>query len=120
MLLHRQSGASYNLPAVSSTEFFSRRIVEDDIGIGMAAFLRHTAEAYFVCDPAWRNPAWRDDALRKLEIKVREDCQRYDIRQVMSFVEPSNRLVINKLKNHNWDYYKKGEWKCFSQEVNCG
>lgn len=116
-LMHEQSGASFGLPAINDTEFFSRRIVEQDGIPVMGMFLQHTAEAYFTCDGTWRNEAWRDEAIRKLHIIGNEDAKMFGIKQVVAFVEPGNNLVANKLKNHDWNRYRKGEWRCFWRQI---
>src|SRR5690348_11029065 len=86
--LHSRSGFRYALPDFSGEEFFSTRIVADKDGIGMAGFLRRTAEAFLICDPNWRTAAWRELALRNLQTACRKDAADEGIAEVNAFIPP--------------------------------
>jgi hypothetical protein len=86
--LHGQSKLDYKLPSLSGKEFFSRRVIKDDASLGMAAFLKLTAEAYLICDPKWRNPAWRFEALRQLSMQCNDDAREAGVSEVCAFLPP--------------------------------
>jgi hypothetical protein len=117
--LHRQSGFRYALPDFSGQEFISRRVVGDESDIGMAGFLRLTAEAFLVCSPDWRTAAWRDLALRKLHTVCREDAAGRGVSEVNAFLPPEIVARFGaRLVRSGWKRYPKGqEWSCFSFEV---
>jgi len=116
--LHRLSGFRYDLPDLSGKEFFSRRVVADTSGIGMAAFLRRTAEVFIICDPAWRNAAWRFEALRQLHTLCREDARNEGIAEANAFLPPQiAKKFARRLREFGWKSYTDEEWKCMSFEV---
>lgn len=116
--LHHLSGFGYALPAFSSKEFFSRRVVSDESGVAMAAFLRRSAEAFLICNPNWRNPAWRMEALRQLHGVSREDAAENNIAEVNAFLPPDvAKRFGRRLSRLGWQLYDNAEWKCYSFEV---
>lgn len=118
--LHAQSGFNYSLPNLSREEFFSRRVIGggDSDSIGMAAFLRLSAEVYLICDPKWRTPAWRNEAIRQLHIASIGDAREAKVRQLVAFLPPQvTKSFGRRLKKHRWTSYQDMEWKCFSREV---
>ena len=115
--LHAKSGLDYQLPALSDTEFFSRRVVRDGSGIGMAAFLKLTAEAYLICDPKWRNPAWRFEALRQLSNQSNSDAKDAGVTEVVAFLPP--RMVTTfgrRLGKLGWGKVRN-DWQCIYHPV---
>jgi hypothetical protein len=115
--LHQQSGFDYQLPALSGEEFFSRRVIEGDNAIGMAAFLRLTAEAYLVCDPSWRNPAWRVEALRQLSLQCNSDARDKGVIEVEAFLPPQVATKFGlRLKRMGWVRARDG-WVSYSHKV---
>lgn len=114
--LHEQSGFDYRMPPLSSQEFFSRRVVEDNSGFGMGAFMRLTAEAYLVCNPEWRTPAWRFEALRQLCHVCNDDARNRDVKEVGAFLPPQAEVKFGKrlikmgwgMCREDWHYYYKG------------
>jgi hypothetical protein len=117
--LHRHSGHGYTLPSsLSGEEFVSRRIACDENQLGMAAFLRLTAESYLICDPDWRNPAWRMEALRQLTDVCRKDAMEHGVKEVNAFLVPKIEKQFGKrLLRMGWKRYGSDEWKCYSYEV---
>lgn len=86
--------------------------------MGMAAFMRHTAEAYMVCDPTWRNPAWRMEALRQLCRVCNDDAREAGVKEVMAFLPPSVTKKFGKrLDRMGWNHYLGEEWRCYAKEV---
>lgn len=109
--MHRQSGFDYRLPTLSSQAFFSRRIIWDNESIGMAAFLRHTAEAYLICDPTWRNQAWRREALRKLSSICHDDAKQEGVKEVVAWLPPEiDQAFVNRLSKLGWGTCRDG-WR---------
>jgi hypothetical protein len=109
--LHEESGLDYQLPKFPRDEFFSRKVVGNDGEVGMATFLKLTAEAYLICDPVWRNPAWRFEALRQLSCQCNEDAKVAGVTEVVAFLPPKmatnfgrrlGKLGWNKIRN-NWE-----------------
>lgn len=116
--LHSESGFGYTLPALSGEEFFSRRVVSHKEGIAMAAFLRHTAEAFLICDPTWRTAAWRELALRNLQTACRHDAGAKGISEVNAFLPPKiEKQFGRRLLRLGWKHYVDEEWRCYSVEV---
>lgn len=111
--LHRSSGFDYILPdLLSSKAFFSRRVVGDDAGIGMAAFLTLTAEAYLICNPRWRNPAWRFEALRQLSVQCNHDARERGVSEVMAFLPPKMVATFGRrLGKLGWEKIRN-DWQC--------
>lgn len=106
--LHNASGFDYALPSLSRKEFFSRRVAGDGETVGMAAFLKLTAEAYLICNPRWRNPAWRFEALRQLSHECNSDARDAGVQEVVAFLPPKvvstfgrrlGKLGWNKIRN---------------------
>lgn len=115
--LHLKSGFDYNLPSLSSSEFFSRRIISDNSGIGMGAFLKLNAEVYLICNPRWRNPAWRNEALRKLHIICNDDAKDKEVQEIVAWIPPQIANTFGRrLKKLDWDKCRDG-WQCVYHEV---
>ena|ERR1700692_1514511 len=116
--LHQESKLDYTLPSFSVNEFFSRRVVSDDSqGIGMAAFLKLTAEAYLICNPRWRNPAWRFEALRQLSMQCNDDAREAGVTEVCAFLPP--RMVNRfgrRLGTLGWQKIRN-DWQVVYHEV---
>ena len=116
--LHSKSGFRYPLPDLSGAEFISRRVVGGESNIGMAAFLRLTAEAFLICDPNWRTAAWRELALRKLQTVCRQDAAERGVAEVTAFIPPEiEKKFRARLLRLGWKRYLGDEWKAFSFEV---
>lgn len=115
--LHQQSGFDYKLPTLSSKEFFSRRVIGHDGEIGMATFLKLTAEAYLICDPKWRNPAWRFEALRQLSIQCNDDSRAAGVTEVVAFLPPDMATRFGRrLGKLGWDKIRQ-DWECVYHRV---
>lgn len=115
--LHSQSSFDYKLPTLSKDVFFSRRLVGDGKSIGMGAFLKHTAEAYLICDPDWRTPAWRMEALRQLCLVCNEDAKSQGVREVEAFLPPEVERKFGKRLSHmGWARARSG-WVNYSKVV---
>lgn len=113
--MYRKSGYDYQLPSLSGQEFFSRRVVGSGDSIGMAAFLRHTAEVYLVCDHDWRTPAWRLEALRQLQLASTSDARDHGVKEIAGFVPPPiDKKFGKRLVRMGWNYFKGEEWRCYS------
>ena len=116
--LHASSGFKYPLPSLSSEEFYSRRVIQDCTGFGMASFMRLTSEVYLICNPTWRNPAWRMEALRKLHHICNGDASDKGVKEVCAFLPPEIvKKFGGRLTRMGWTSYKGPEWKCFGHEV---
>lgn len=50
--LHAKQGLAYQLPDIDADTMLVRTVIEENQGITHAAFLRKTAEAYWLFDPA--------------------------------------------------------------------
>lgn len=115
--LHRESGLDYDLPSLSGEEFFSRRVVGDGEGVGMAAFLKLTAEAYLICNPKWRNPAWRFEALRQLSMQCNDDARRKKVTEVTAFLPPPMVSTFGRrLGKLDWKKVRN-DWQCIYHQV---
>ena len=115
--LHAQSGLDYVLPSLSSEEFFSRRVIRDDAAVGMAAFLKLTAEAYLICNPKWRNPAWRFEALRQLSRQCNDDARGEGVTEVCAFLPPKMVQTFGRrLGKLGWNKIRN-DWQCVYHEV---
>lgn len=116
--LHAESGFEYRLPPLSSKEFFSRRVIEDNNSVGMATFLRKSAEVYLICDPSWRTPAWRNEAIRQLQLALVADARQHEVKQLVAFLPPQvTRSFGRRLQQHGWTTYQGVEWRCVSKEI---
>lgn len=110
--LHDESGLDYKLPPLSRKEFFSLRVVRDGEGIGMATFLKHTAEAYLICNPKWRNPAWRFEALRQLSHQCNNDSRDVGVTEVTAFLPPKMVAKFGRrLGKLGWEKIRN-DWQC--------
>lgn len=115
--LHSRSKFDYDLPQPSGKVFFSRRVAGDDASIGMAAFLKLTAEAYLVCDPEWRTPAWRLEAIRQLSLQCNSDAKQAGVTEVVSFLPPQVEATFGKrLTRMGWDKCRE-DWHCWYKGV---
>ena len=115
--LHGQSGFDYKMPTLSSDAFFSRRVVEGDDTIGMAACLRLTAEAFLFCDPRWRTPSWRFDALKQLCRICNDDAKQIGVQDVVAFLPPDIDGKFGKrLTQLGWDR-ARDKWTSYSKAV---
>ena len=115
--LHAQSKFDYSLPTLSRESFFSLRVIEGDGNVQMAAFMRHTAEAYLICDPAWRNPAWRMEALRQLSRVCNDDARDVGVQEVNCFLPPEVESKFGKrLVRMGWTGIRN-DWHCFYKKV---
>ena len=115
--LHSQSGLDYRLPPLSSEVFFSRRVAGDNQSIGMAAFLKLTAEAYLVCDPSWRSPAWRLEGIRQLCRVCNDDARKAGVKEVEAFIPPQVEQKFGKrLAQLGWVRARDG-WHSYSWGV---
>jgi hypothetical protein len=115
--LHEQSGIDYQLPTFPRSEFFSRRVIGVDGEVGMAAFLKLTAEAFLICDPHWRNPAWRFEALRQLSHQCNSDAKEVGVTEVTAFLPP--KLVGKfgrRLGKLGWEKIRN-DWQCLYHVV---
>ena len=117
--IHGDSGLEYDFPDTPSQVFFSRRVVSDGSGIGMAAFLRLTAEAYLVANPRWRTAAWRGHALTQLHRVCHGDAVSQGVQEVNAFLAPPIvKKFGRRLERMGWKKYQDEEWRCFSYEIN--
>ena len=115
--LHEQSKLDYKLPSLSSKEFFSRRVIKDDTTLGLAAFLKLTAEAYLICDPKWRNPAWRFEALRQLGMQCNNDAREAGVTEVVAFLPPKMvQRFGRRLGTLGWQKIRN-DWQVVYHEV---
>jgi hypothetical protein len=116
--LHADSGLRYTLPPLPRSEFYSRTVVQDSSGIGMATFMRLTSEVYLVCNPNWRTPPWRMEALRKLHFICNRDAKEQGVKEVCAFLPPEMvKKFGGRLTRMGWSSYKGADWKCFGHEV---
>lgn len=115
--LHSASGFDYVLPTFSSKEFFSRRVAGDGQTVGMAAFLKLTAEAYLICNPRWRNPAWRLEALRQLSYESNADARSAGVHEVNAFLPPKVVSTFGRrLDKLGWEKIRN-DWRCVFHRV---
>lgn len=99
--MHKASGFGYGLPPMD--ECFSKRVVEDESGIGMVSMLRHCAEAYLICDPKWRNGAWRFEALRQLQAVANDDARQVGVVEALAAIPPVvEQRFRRRLINTGW------------------
>lgn len=114
--LHKESKLAYDLPEMR--DFFSKRVIEDESGIGMVSLMRRTAEGFMLCNPNWRTPAWRMEALRRLHEEARRDAIREGVKEVNSFLPPEIEKRFGKrLLRLGWKHYLGEEWRAYSIEV---
>lgn len=115
--LHAQSRYDYILPESPRKEFFSRRVVGDGESVGMAAFLKLTAEAYLICDSRWRNPAWRLEALRQLTNQCNSDAKAAGVKELVAFLPPPVVASFGRrLGKLGWSK-TRNDWRCVYKEV---
>lgn len=81
-LLHEQCGFDYELPGLANPSMIVKRVLLDEHGIRVAAFLRSTAEAYLLVNGRWKSPAWRWEALKQIHEDVRREARRVDLEDV--------------------------------------
>jgi hypothetical protein len=116
--LHTASGFAYVLPDFSQPEFFSRRVVSDESGVRMAAFLKLTAEAFLIADARWKTPAWRFEALRQVHTVSWADAKNCGVAEVNAFLPPQIAAKFGKRLSHmGWKRYQGEEWRCYSYDV---
>lgn len=117
--LHELSGFGYELPAsLSGQGFVSHRVIEDEQGIAMACFLRRTAEAYLIKDPAWRTPAWRMEAFRQLHLTCVGDAKAEHVQDIVAFLPPTvTKSFGRRLDKLGWATYRQEMWKPYSYPV---
>lgn len=119
--LHCASHFEFALPDLAGKSVFSRHVVSDKSGLGMAGFLQLSAEAIFVCDPHWRTPAWRLQGLKQLHQACYADAARAGVASVNAFLAPAIvKQFGRRLSRMGWNSYRNEEWRCFSHEVKCG
>ena len=115
--IHGLCGFDYALPDFSGKEFVSRRVVQDRNGIGMAAFLRLSAEAFLIADPQWKTPAWRMEALRQVQAVCTGDARHAGVAEVEAFLPPELAEKFGKrLTRMGWQKAREG-WTPFSFKV---
>jgi len=116
--IHGLCGFDYVLPDFSGKEFFSGRVVQDRNGIGMAAFLRLSAEAFLIADPQWKTPAWRMEALRQIQAICTGDARNAGVAEVEAWIPPEIESKFGKrLVKMGWQRARDG-WKSYSFPVN--
>lgn len=112
--LHAGYGFDAKLPTLSREAFFSRRVIKDGDTVRMAAFMRHAAEAFVVCDPEWRGPAWRLEALRQLTQQGNSDARDAGVKVVYAFISHNSPRFTKRLATIGW---APEDFQCVSHEV---
>lgn len=113
--LHRESGLDYVLPPMD--EFFSKKVIEDDSGIGMAALQRLSSEMYLLCDHSWRNPAWRLESIRQLQRACSFEAKLAGVQEFMSFLPPTVEKKFSKrLTELGWSACRP-DWHCYFKKI---
>lgn len=109
------TGFEYDFPDFSDAEFAVRKVLHDESGIAMGAFLRRTTEAFLLCDPAWRSPRWRYEALTLMHEAVRSEARARGINDVQALVPPQIEERFGKrLMQLGW---RRNQWTCFSRST---
>lgn len=113
--LHGRAAFGYDLPDFSLPQFFSRRVVADQEGFGVAVYLRLTSEAYLFANAEWRTPAWRMEALRQLHLVCKEDCLKKGVTDTACWMPPQiEKRFGRRLLKLGW---QKQLWPTYSTEV---
>jgi hypothetical protein len=115
--MHEDSKLDYVLPQFNTDQFFSRRVVQDSNSVGMAAFLKLTAEAYLICDPKWKGPAWRFESLRQLGMQCNNDAREAGVTEVVAFLPPKMvQRFGRRLGTLGWQKIRN-DWQVVYHEV---
>jgi hypothetical protein len=118
--IYEASGFGYTLPNLSGEGFFSRRVVGGVQDVGMACFLRRTAECYLISDPNWRTPAWRLEAIRQLHRTGLADAREAKVQEIIAFLPPQVEQKFGRRlkRDFGWNDWERGkEWRGYTLPV---
>lgn len=111
--LKQRSGFEYDSPEWG--KMLVSGVVEEDGQLTMAAFLRKTAETYFVIDPEHGRKRGQIGQLLALHREMIEPARRADLEDVHCWMPPEIAENFGKmLLNFGW---VKPLWPCFSYRL---
>lgn len=116
--IHKRSGFDYTLPnELTGPKYISGRVAKDGSGLGMACFLRKSAEVYLICNSQWRTPQFRLEAIRQLQHAVVQDARKSSIPDMVAFLPPQvSERFGSRLLELGWQQ-NRPEWQSYSLEV---
>lgn len=111
--MHAAQGFGYAFPDLGDPLFLVRSVVEEDGRPRMAAFLRLTAEAYLLADPAEGSPRQRWRWLLALHEGVRQEAAARGLADVQAFLPPRvARAFGRRLAGLGW---RRDPWTCYTR-----
>jgi hypothetical protein len=114
--LHKMQGLAYELPSLKAPSMLVRSVVEENGIITHAAFLRKTAEAYWIFDPSQS----RRQRLGRMLALTREMtilAKQAGFEDVQAWLPPelaSDKKLDLTMLNQGW---KKPLWTCYAKEL---
>ena len=113
--IHTAQGFDYALPDLSNPLFVTKKILADDGAILGAAFLRLTAEAYLLHDPAAGTPRQRWQRFLALHQAAQRSAAARGLDDVQAFLPPRvARAFGRRLSRLGWT---QDPWPCLSRRV---
>ena len=113
--MHAAQGFGYAFPDVGDPLFLVRSVVEEEGRPRMAAFLRLTAEAYLLADPAEGSPRQRWRWLLGLHEAVRHEAAARGLADVQAFLPPRVASAFGRrLDCLGW---RRDPWTCYTRQV---
>jgi len=113
--MHAAQGFGYGFPDLNDPLFLVRSVVEEEGRPRMAAFLRLTAEAYLLADPAEGTPRQRWRWLLALHEAVRQEAASRGLSDVQAFLPPRvARAFGRRLAALGW---RHDPWTCYTRLV---
>ena len=113
--LHAKQGLEYALPNLDADTMLVRTVIENGNGVTNAAFLRKTAEAYWLFDPAEGRKRDRAGILLVLHKELNAMAKRAGFEDCHIWVPPDlAKRFEGTLFHLGW---KKPEWTCYHREV---
>ncbi len=101
--IHASQGFGYPFPDLSDPIFLSKMVLADEKGIGAAAMLRLTAEAYLLIDPAVGSPRGRWENILELHEGMEREAWGRGLQDVHAWLPPEIAMKFGRrLKGLGW------------------
>lgn len=113
--LHARQGLAYELPDLEAPAMLVRTVIEEEGRITHAAFLRKTAECYWLFGPEEK----RRERLGKLIVLHREmkpSAERMNLEDIHCWIPPGVISPAMHLTMLNMGWVRP-EWTCYSRKV---
>jgi hypothetical protein len=114
--LHAKQGLEYELPKLNDN-LLAGLVIEEDGVISHAAFLRKTAEAYWLFDPQQHSRKERLGRLLMIQREMTGLAKAVELEDVHAWLPPElagNKCLDLTMKHLGW---VKPLWTCYSREV---